>query len=172
MQKTFLKAICCLLTCEALLFFLQWTTSLSNPSRDTLVICRLHMQNIGNQEQLWMLDTGEQGIPQQQLSEFVCILNCGGKSFCVAAITWGSGQFKKLQPIDIYFSIKLWVFSKKKKFWFVFLLFQFCVCTASNKPFFLGSCFRLAKVQENTIASLRSAASHVCTHIFLHTAPV
>lgn len=42
------------------------------------------MQSTGNQEQLWMLDTGEQGILQQPLSKFVCLLNWGN---CVLSLT-------------------------------------------------------------------------------------
>lgn len=42
------------------------------------------MQNTGNQEQLWMLDIGEQGILQQQLGKFVCILHWGS---CFASMT-------------------------------------------------------------------------------------
>jgi len=45
-------------------------------------------------------------------------------------------------------------------------------CIESNKNPFLCCYFRLAKVQENTIASLRNAASHVCTLICTHIVPV
>lgn len=135
MQITFLKASCCFLTCEALLFFLQWTTSLSNPSRDTLVIWRLHMLNTGNQEQPWMLGTGEQGIPQQQLSEFVCISNWGSRFVSLTSVE-ERDSLKSCNP-QTFTSVSSCGYSLKEKLLICISVVSILCCSASNKAFFL-----------------------------------
>lgn len=71
------------------------------------------MQSTGNQEQLWMLDTGEQGILQQPLSKFVCILNWGN---CVLSLTSvvEVDILKSCSPQSFTSVSSLWLFSKTK----------------------------------------------------------